>query len=58
MKSDAWYALAPGAWYALGPFRFEKAVTEREAREYIRNWAVLRNLRGWKIWKAELKNRV
>jgi len=38
MKSSAWYALFPNDPYAIGPFRFERPISEREFRAYLRWW--------------------
>lgn len=60
-KSRAWYAKFPPDAYALGPFRFDKPVTETEARAYIREWEsdfcnlstpMKRLPRGTQVWKA------
>jgi len=54
MRSAAWYAKFPSDAYAIGPFRFEKPVTEREARAYVRRWDKLTRLpRGTQVWPTK-----
>lgn len=54
MKSAAWYIKFPLDVYALGPVRFEKPVSEREARQWARDWAgVTRLPRGFCCWTTK-----
>lgn len=40
--------------YALGPFRFERAKTEREFREYLRDWEGVKRLpKNVQIWPTK-----
>jgi hypothetical protein len=50
--SNAWYAKFPPDAYALGPFRFEKPITERAFREYLRKWEGCKRLKNVQIWTA------
>lgn len=50
MKSSAWYAKFPMDAYALGPFRFDKPVSEKEARAYIRQCEGVTRLVGVSVW--------
>lgn len=54
MKSKAWFIKFPLDPYALGPVRFEKPVTEAEAREWTRDWEKVRRLpNGFQIWPTK-----
>ena len=54
MKSAAWYYKFPGMFYAYGPARFNKPVTEKEARKHIRKIWDMRHYcpRGMELWPA------
>ena len=50
-KAKAWYIMFSGDVYALGPLRFDKEVTEQEARQEAREWAgVTRLPQGFQCW--------
>jgi hypothetical protein len=52
MKSNAWYVKFPLDAYAMGPIRFNKEKTERELRQYVREWLGYKRLTGVQVWKA------
>jgi len=51
--SKAWYAKFPLDAYALGPFRFEKPLTERAFREYLRKREGCKRLTNVQVWTAK-----
>ena len=48
--SNAWYAKFPLDAYALGPIRFEKPITEKAFRDYLRKWEGCKRLTNVQIW--------
>ncbi len=51
MKSFAWYIKFPQDAYALGPVRFDRKVSEREARQWAREWEGVKRLpSGFQCW--------
>ena len=52
MKAERWFFLLPGEFPAID-MRFERLVTQREARQGIRAWlGVARLPRGTAVWPA------
>lgn len=50
-KSKAWYIKFPRDAYALGPVRFDHEATERDVREYAREFSgVTRLPNGFECW--------
>lgn len=53
-KSRAWYYRWPTDFYATGPARFDRPVTEREARAAIRERYKMDRLpRGTELWPTK-----
>ena len=59
-KHNRWYVKFPGAVYANGPVEFDKPVSAREMRAWVRDWlsgpiakqTVTRLPRGTQVWAA------
>jgi len=53
MKNRKWFVFLPGEVYA-NDYRFERPVTEREVREYVRERLGVERLpRGTQVWQTE-----
>lgn len=53
MSSKAWYYTLPGAVYAFGPVRFDKPISERDFRAYLREYHKVKRLpRGTEVWST------
>ena len=53
MKAKRWYIFFPGDAYALGPIDLDAPGTEKDARDWAREWGGYKRLpAGFQCWAA------